>query len=166
MSVTVGAPRANDVPQPGDPASEPGATRRQYTVPVIPTQARPVDPISPAPAPVSGVPGPPTGGTFVGRVPPPMLTRLPTVPQQRPVRGKPVRVPRRDPVYHYELSDIDDILASDTGVDREERRYQDRMLRRTGYKVLLGALAVVVVITVVAAFGVANIINGLVSLLP
>ncbi len=179
MSVTVGVPRADDVPQPGDPGPQQGVAQRQRAVPVIPTQARPADPVSPVPGrPVAGASArastPPlptasvraTSGAYVGRVPPPMLTALPTVPKQRPVRGKPVRLPKRSPVYHYELSDIDDILASDMGVDREERRYQDRVLRHSAYKVLLGALGGVVVITVIAAFGVAGFINGLLSLLP
>lgn len=171
MSVTVGAPRADDIPQPGEPAPEPGpapqpgAARRPLTVPVIPTQARPADPVTGTPT-RSTAPARPASGAFVGRVPPPMPAKLPSVPQQRPVRGKPVRLPKRGPTYQYELSGIDDILASDAVVDREERRYQDRRLRHTGYKVLLAALAVVVVVTVIAAFGVANIINGLLSLLP
>lgn len=107
--------------------------------------------------------------SFVGRAAPP-IPKLPSVPQGRPVRpvrGKSVPAPRPGPYYAYMLSDLDDIFsAADARTDREQQRWFDRANRRTAWRVLGFALVVVVIVTVVVAFGLAGVIGAIASVLP
>jgi hypothetical protein len=162
MSVTVGTSRSDEVAHPG------GADR---TLRATADQARAV---SGDPSPISPVTGPRvpaqrqgSPAAYVGRVSPP-IPKLPSVPQQRGFRtGGGPHVPRQMPRYRYELTGLDDIFsAAEANTDREQERTHDEKLRRLGWKVLLGALIVVVVITVVAAFGVADMLRGATSLVP
>jgi len=74
---------------------------------------------------------------------------------------------RRPPRYRYELTDLDDMFATASArLDPVQERARDSEQRRTGWKVMLGVLAVVVVLTVVAAFGVADLLRGVTSLMP
>ncbi|HKD97473.1 MAG TPA: hypothetical protein VKB69_07690 [Micromonosporaceae bacterium] len=162
--MTVRTSRSDKLAQP----REPDRTLRTTTGPDRTAGGSPI-PVSPGTGPVSSPQGRPGQPGYVGRVAPP-VSKLPSVPQERAFRGrgpKPLQPPRRPPVYRYELTDLDDMFAaSEARTDRELERSYDMELRRTGWRVMLGALIVVVILTVVAAFGVADMLRGATSLMP
>lgn len=169
MVVKMGTVRSGSRPQ-GDeraraPRRDSGRDRRTAGDPA---------PVSPPTGPVipvqrQGTPGERRGApTYVGRV-------IPPAAQQPGAPGRRAQVTRaaarpflfRPPKYRYELTDLDDLFATARAkVDPDQERWHDTELRRTGWKVMVGGLVVVVVLTVVAAFFVADFLRGITSLLP
>jgi len=163
---------ATAVPVSAIPVSPPPAGPRSVPVAgpasAIPVSPAPAGPRSVPPGAIPGQRGSGPGG-YVGRVAPP-IPKLPSVPQQRagrPARTPVARPPARTPRYRYELTDLDAIFTTaDERTDRTQQRAYDRAVRRTGWKVMAGALVVVVILTVVIAFSVADVLRGFTSLVP